>query len=168
VDSLLLSLHLEGDARRDAFRAARQRVQEASAGQHTMAGEICLLSPDHPLDRTLSPEEVPVSTTRDTFCWLLDRGQQIPLKVGLNRIGRFTDNDIVINNATVSRRHCAIVVHSNLVCEIHDVASKNGTIVNGTKIDRPSRLQDGDIISLSEHRLTFVKPEAESTSKGEG
>ena len=77
--------------------------------------------------KTLAPGEVPVKQA-GVHCWLLDRGRQIPLKVGLNSVGRLPDNDIVIDDATVSRRHCAIVVHSDLTIEIHDVASKNGTL----------------------------------------
>src|SRR5262245_56946551 len=105
--------------------------------------------------RTLAPGDVPVKPG-GTHCWLLDRGRQVPLKVGLNSIGRLPDNDVVIDDATVSRRHCAIVVHSDLTIEIHDVASKNGTTVNGHKILGPTRLRDNDEIGLSDHKLTFL------------
>jgi hypothetical protein len=155
VDPRLLSIHLEGNPRRDAFRAARGRVEHA-AGGHTMAGELRLpLGADHPEMKTLAPAEVPVKPA-GTHCWLLDRGRQVPLKVGLNSIGRLPDNDVVIDDATVSRRHCAVVVHSDLTAELHDVASKNGTTVNGRKIQGPTRLHDGDEIGLSDHRLTFL------------
>jgi pSer/pThr/pTyr-binding forkhead associated (FHA) protein len=40
-------------------------------------------------------------------------------------------------------------------CELHDVASKNGTLLNGKKIPGPSRLQSGDQITLCGRRLTF-------------
>ncbi|MBO0701122.1 MAG: FHA domain-containing protein [Zavarzinella sp.] len=105
--------------------------------------------------KTLAPADVPVKAG-GTHCWLLDRGRQVPLKVGLNSIGRLPDNDIVIDDATVSRRHCAVVVHSDLTVELHDVASKNGTTINGRKIQGPTRLHDGDEIGLSEHRLQFL------------
>jgi pSer/pThr/pTyr-binding forkhead associated (FHA) protein len=94
---------------------------------------------------------------------LLDRGRQVALKVGLNSIGRLPDNDVVIDDATVSRRHCAIVVHSDLTTEIHDVASKNGTTVNGQKIAGPTRLRDGDEIGLSDRQLTFLMFSGEAT-----
>jgi hypothetical protein len=155
LDPRLLSVHLEGNPRRDAFRAARGRVENA-AGGHTLAGDVRLpLGSEHRELKTLAPHEVPVKSA-GTQCWLLDRGKQVPLKVGLNSIGRLPDNDVVIDDATVSRRHCAILVHSDLTTEVHDVASKNGTTVNGQKIHGPTRLRDGDEIGLSEHRLTFV------------
>lgn len=155
MDQRLLSVHLEGNPRRDAFRAARGRV-EFAAGGHTLAGEIRLpLGSENREMKTLAPSEVPVKEG-GTHCWLLDRGRQVALKVGLNSIGRLPDNDVVIDDATVSRRHCAIVVHSDLTIEVHDVASKNGTTVNGKKIQGSFRLRDGDEIGLSERHLTFL------------
>jgi hypothetical protein len=163
VDPRLLSIHLEGNTRRDAFRAARGRVENA-AGGHTLAGEVRLALGSEARDyKTLAPGEVPVKTA-GTHCWLLDRGKQVPLKVGLNSIGRLPDNDVVIDDATVSRRHCAIVVHSDLTIELHDVASKNGTTINGKKIGGPTRLRDGDEIGLSEHVLTFLLFSGQATS----
>jgi hypothetical protein len=148
-------VHLEGNPRREAFRAARGRVEHA-AGGHTIAGEVRIpLGSEARELKTLAPSDVPVKAA-GTHCWLLDRGRQVALKVGLNSVGRLPDNDVVIDDATVSRRHCAIVVHSDLTIEIHDVASKNGTTVNGRKIQGPTRLRDGDEIGLSDRNLTFI------------
>ncbi|HEX3149596.1 MAG TPA: FHA domain-containing protein [Gemmataceae bacterium] len=155
MDPRLLSIHLEGNPRRDAFRQARARVEHV-AGGHTLAGDVRLpLGSEAKALKTLAPGEVPVKPG-GTHCWLLDRGKQIPLKVGLNSVGRLPDNDVVIDDATVSRRHCAIVVHSDLTIEVHDVASKNGTLVNGKKISGPTRLRDNDDIGLSDRHLTFL------------
>jgi len=163
LDPRLLSVHLEGNPRREAFRQARARVENAGGG-HTVAGEIRLpLGSEAKLLKTLAPGDVPVKAG-GTQCWLLDRGKQIPLKVGLNSVGRLPDNDVVIDDATVSRRHCAIVVHSDLTIEVHDVASKNGTTVNGAKINGPTRLRDGDEIGLSERRLTFLMFSGQATN----
>ena len=163
MDPRLLSIHLEGNPRRDAFRQARARVEHV-AGGHTIAGEVRLpLGSEAKLLKTLAPGEVPVKSG-GTQCWLLDRGKQIPLKIGLNSVGRLPDNDVVIDDATVSRRHCAIVVHSDLTIEVHDVASKNGTTVNGAKINGPTRLRDGDEIGLSDRRLTFLMFSGQATN----
>ena len=64
-------------------------------------------------------------------------------KVGLNTVGRMPDNDVVVQDAYVSRRHCAIVVHTGDRCEVHDIASKNGTYLNGHKISGPTRRPPG-------------------------
>ena len=167
MDPRLLSIHLEGNPRRDAFRAARGRVEHA-AGGHTIAGEVRMPLGSEAKDlKTLAPSDVPVKQA-GTHCWLLDRGRQVALKVGLNSVGRLPDNDVVIDDATVSRRHCAIVVHSDLTIEIHDVASKNGTTVNGHKINGPTRLRDGDEIGLSERHLTFLMFSGQPTGAHSG
>jgi FHA domain len=149
-------VHLEGNPRRDAFRAARHRVENA-AGCNTIAGEVRIpMGIDGPAFQTLAPGEVPVKPATNSICWVVDRGKLYPLKVGLNSVGRLPDNDVMIEDPTVSRRHCAIMVHSDLSCELHDIASKNGTLVNGSKLKGPTRLKDGDEICLSEHRITFT------------
>jgi pSer/pThr/pTyr-binding forkhead associated (FHA) protein len=152
----MLSVHLEGNPRRDAFRAARHRLENA-AGSHTIAGEIrALSSPSESKEQmTMAPGEVPLKANGGVPCWIIDRGIKIPLKIGMNSVGRLPDNDITIDDPTVSRRHCAIMVHSDLTCELHDVASKNGTLLNGRKMQGPARLRDGDELCLSEHRITF-------------
>lgn len=152
TDPRLQSIHLESAPRRDDFRRARSRVQGA-LGSHTLAGDIRQVQNADGL--TYVPGSSP-SGPPNGICWLLDHGRQIPLKVGLNSIGRLPDNDVVIDDATVSRRHCAIVVHSDLSVELHDVASKNGTTINGHKMGGPARLKDGDEITLCERRITFV------------
>jgi hypothetical protein len=154
VDPRLLSVHLEGNPRRDAFRSARRCV-EGVAGSHTIAGDVRVSFSGELDNRTIAPSDLPVKPG-GTHCWVLDRGKQLALNIGLNSVGRLPDNDIVIDDATVSRRHCAIVVHSDLVVEIHDIASKNGTIVNGNKLQGPARLADGDEIGLSDRKLTFI------------
>lgn len=76
------------------------------------------------------------------------------LKYGKNCIGRFQNNDIIIDSKTISRSHCCIVVHSDEKMEIFDTASKNGTRVNGRKIQK-CKLTPGDVITLA-HCYTFI------------
>jgi pSer/pThr/pTyr-binding forkhead associated (FHA) protein len=63
---------------------------------------------------------------------------------------------VVLADPYVSRRHVAIVVHAHGGCELHDVASKNGTLINGHGISGPTRLNSGDHIRLSDHLLIFL------------
>jgi hypothetical protein len=79
-----------------------------------------------------------------------------PLKTGLNTIGRLPDNDIVFEEDTVSRRHCAILVHAWGGCELHDTASRNGTFLNGQPFWRPIPLASGDQIRLCRRLLHLV------------
>lgn len=145
------SIHLEGLPRRDQFRAARAQL-EAGCGQLTLAGDLGMLSDRDPGDgATLA---FTVDTSRSYF--VQDGERLYPLQVGVNSVGRLPDNSVVIRDECVSRRHCAIVIHRNGVCELHDVASKNGTVLNGKKIHGPSRLHPGDKIALCSRNITFL------------
>src|SRR5581483_9812419 len=88
--------------------------------------------------------------------WLLDRESVYPLKIGLNTIGRAPENDVVLKDAFVSRRHCAILVHAGDGCELHDTASKNGTFLNGRKLAGPTPLNPGDEIRMCDCQLVFL------------
>ncbi|MBA4189607.1 MAG: hypothetical protein C0467_16600 [Planctomycetaceae bacterium] len=165
-DPRLLSMHLEGQPRRDLFRAARQAIQ-AACGDQTLAGDLRMLAEDEHLDApTIAVPPTAKSTAAGRFAFYIKDGSNVyPLHFGLNSVGRLPDNDVVIRDECVSRRHCAVVVHHDLRCEIHDVASKNGTLLNGKKIPGPTKLQSGDQIILCGRRLSFHITElAESAS----
>jgi hypothetical protein len=155
-DPRLHSLHLEGQPRRDTFRAAREALQNA-CGSQTIAGDLRLLSDERLGASTLAaPAGAPGVAVTGRFAFYLKDGTNVfPLHVGMNSVGRLPDNDVVVRDECVSRRHCAIVIHSDLRCELHDVASKNGTLLNGKKIPSPTKLQSGDTITLCNRRLTF-------------
>jgi pSer/pThr/pTyr-binding forkhead associated (FHA) protein len=87
---------------------------------------------------------------------LVDRQRSYPLQVGANTIGRLPDNDVVVEDADVSRRHCAILIHASQRCEVHDTASKNGTFVNGRRIFAPTDLKAGDEIQMCTRRLVLL------------
>ena len=157
-DPRLHSLHLEGQPRRDQFRAARQAIQ-AACGSQTLAGDLKLLDEEERLNAptvAAPPGGVPGSSVAGRFTFYLKDGTNVyPLHLGLNSVGRLPDNDVVVRDECVSRRHCAVVIHHDLRCELHDVASKNGTLLNGKKIPGPTKLQSGDQITLCGRRLTF-------------
>ncbi|HEX5434416.1 MAG TPA: adenylate/guanylate cyclase domain-containing protein [Candidatus Angelobacter sp.] len=73
-------------------------------------------------------------------------------------IGRGTANDLVLNDASVSRFHAVIKVHDHTV-SIADRGSTNGIIRNGEKIDEESELQNGDVIQVGQYALRLEKLE---------
>lgn len=155
-DPRLQSLHLEGQPRRDQFRAARQAIQ-AACGSHTLVSDPARPPvPDDRLDAvTLAPPGESNGLAARFAFYLKDNGNVYPLHLGMNSVGRLPDNDVVIRDECVSRRHCAVVVHSDLRCEVYDVASKNGTLVNGKRIGGPTKIQSGDQLLLCNHKLSF-------------
>ena len=153
-DGQLPSIHLEGTPRRRDYRAARDRLHGA-CGDFTLAGH----PDDLPLGHVaLEPGAVTLIGPPAThFAYFLSDGsKEHPLNVGINTVGRLSTNTVAIPDEHVSRRHCAIVIHQDGRIELHDVASKNGTLLNGQRIPAPSPLRAGDVITLCTRRITFV------------
>jgi cell division protein FtsL len=68
-------------------------------------------------------------------------------------IGRDENNDLVLLNDSVSRRHAKVVFNGGAF-EIQDLGSSNKVIVNGVFIERTT-LKNGDIIGLGEVVIYF-------------
>ncbi len=77
-------------------------------------------------------------------------------------IGRTNDNDIVLENRGVSRKH-AMIEFNNNAAVIIDNESLNGTFVNSRKVTEEV-LRDDDVIMIGKYSLVYHK---ESTQKGE-
>jgi FHA domain/zinc-ribbon domain len=70
-------------------------------------------------------------------------------------IGRSPDNDIFLDDVTVSRKH-AVLAHDGADFRIEDLGSLNGTFVNRRRIDSATRLQSGDEVQIGKYRLSFI------------
>ncbi len=70
------------------------------------------------------------------------------------QLGREIDNDIVLEQAHISRRH-AVIIWRNERFEISDLGSINGTYVNDELITQAQALHDGDIIRLDTVELGY-------------
>ena len=73
---------------------------------------------------------------------------------GSVKIGRATDNDIVIPDVLASRHH-ATLVPTLTGTEILDNRSINGTFVNGSRVER-ALLRDGDTVTIGNVDLVFT------------
>lgn len=153
-DPRLNSVHLE-PPRRLLFRQARDVLLNARGYQTVAAeeekGDDSAQGSPHTM--VLNPGAKPPEGVK---FWLVDKEFLYPLKVGLNTIGRAPENDVVVPDAYVSRRHCAILVHAGDGCELHDIASKNGTFLNGRKLTGPTPLSLGDEIRMCDRQLVFM------------
>jgi pSer/pThr/pTyr-binding forkhead associated (FHA) protein len=161
ADSRLNSVHLDPPRRQD-FRQARDALLNARGNQTITAEKQGFASPD---EHNTAIQNLGNLAPPDVQFVLMDRDYIYPLKVGLNTIGRMPDNDVVLQDPYVSRRHCAVLVHSSHHCELHDIASKNGTYINGQKLLGPTPLNSGDEIRMCNRNLIFlnksdVRPEA--------
>jgi pSer/pThr/pTyr-binding forkhead associated (FHA) protein len=66
-------------------------------------------------------------------------------------IGRARRADFVVDAALVSKLHCRLEADS-LTIEVIDLASTNGTFVNGARVER-ARLGAGDLLRLGRVEL---------------
>jgi sigma-B regulation protein RsbU (phosphoserine phosphatase) len=72
-------------------------------------------------------------------------------------IGRAQSNDATIADPNCSSRH-ATIERTGAGFVIRDAGSKNGTFVNGRRIDCPVGLSPGDEITLGSTTMTFDRP----------
>jgi DNA-binding SARP family transcriptional activator len=88
------------------------------------------------------------------FAELRDKDGQRHRLQGSTRIGRRTDNDIVLDHDDVSRYH-AVVIDTGSSFVISDLRSTNGVHVCGRRIRSAATLADGDQIRIGGHEFTF-------------
>jgi DNA-binding winged helix-turn-helix (wHTH) protein len=84
------------------------------------------------------------SAVRCTVRWA---GGNSTLPEGEHVIGRDPAADVVIDSATVSRRHARLVV-SAAGATVEDLQSKNGTFVNGERVVGIVPVSDSDVLKV--------------------
>ena len=82
--------------------------------------------------------------------------REIPLNKDRVTIGRKPQNDIQIENLAVSGEHARIVTILK-DSFLEDLGSTNGTLVNGTRIERAERLRFGDELAIGRIAMRIEK-----------
>lgn len=78
-----------------------------------------------------------------------------PLSARTVRIGRAADNDLVVDDLVVSRRHAELRAHPDGTYEIVDLGSHNGTFLNGAPVAR-AIVTPGDIVGVGHSAFCLV------------
>src|SRR4051794_39982532 len=68
-----------------------------------------------------------------------------PLTGGRVRLGRGSDNDVVLSDVSVSRYHAEILREGEDGWSVHDLKSTNGVEVNGVPVEK-APLRPGDLL----------------------
>jgi len=79
------------------------------------------------------------------------RGKEIIARRGIIRVGTSEDNDLVINDDSVSRRHLELRLRGDEIRAV-DLRSTNGTTINGVKI-KEAIVEAGAIIKVGDTEL---------------
>ena len=80
-----------------------------------------------------------------------------PIRESLS-VGRDRYSDIRLDYNFISKNHF-IIEEDRSEYYLRDLGSKNGTYVNGTKIDDEVILEDGDVIEVNDIKFVFVNRE---------
>jgi len=76
-------------------------------------------------------------------------------------VGRASDNELALNDASVSKIHSALVMNQQGTLLVADTGSTNGTFINGRRIaygeSRP--IEDGDVVGFGDVEVRFRKVE---------
>ncbi len=86
------------------------------------------------------------------------------LSPGVTLLGRAEDNDLVLTDIGVSRRHARIVVHAKSAV-IEDMGSGNGTYFRGRRVQR-QQVEDGDEVLVDPFVLSFRLHRLDSEDDG--
>jgi serine phosphatase RsbU (regulator of sigma subunit) len=90
--------------------------------------------------------------------------ERFPLAKERVTIGRSRDSDIFLPDQWLSRHH-AEILRKDVNFFLHDLGSKNGTLLNGEPVHGDRRLRHGDVITLGEHVLTFSVEDIDDDSQ---
>ncbi|HID85757.1 MAG TPA: DUF2662 domain-containing protein [Anaerolineae bacterium] len=130
----------------EALRRNRLRVEAQLADAAAMVLEGPLQ-----LTQALRVEEIREAAAKRFV--LLIEGREIPLNRPRLALGRSLDNDVILEDRSISRHHALLVRRYGRYI-LRDLGSANGTTVNGQPISE-CVLRDGDVIALGEVELIF-------------
>jgi nitrogen-specific signal transduction histidine kinase len=83
-----------------------------------------------------------------------DAGHIFALTKEITTIGRHSDNDIALNDATASRFHAQILCNDQ-TCRIRDLNSTHGTFVNNRRAEPELELTPNDLIRIGATEMRF-------------
>jgi pSer/pThr/pTyr-binding forkhead associated (FHA) protein len=81
-------------------------------------------------------------------------GSTYLLEQSVTTIGRSPENDVFLDDVTVSRKHAVIDRREDGTFFVRDVGSLNGTYVNGEQVEQTT-LASGDEVQIGMFKLVF-------------
>lgn len=89
---------------------------------------------------------------------LLEGGRVVRLEQPILNVGRQRDNQVVLDDPTISRHHAQIRLRFGHYT-LFDLGSTTGTLINGQRV-REAMLRSGDIIVIGNKTLIYVEEPA--------
>jgi DNA-binding winged helix-turn-helix (wHTH) protein len=94
--------------------------------------------------------------------WIRRGGIDVPLAFGESVLGRSPEATIRFRSTQASRRQARILVTAGGAV-LEDLGSRNGTSLNGRRLQGAARLRDGDQIVIGDEVLVFCAAELGTT-----
>ncbi len=94
-----------------------------------------------------------------------DEANEVPLALipGGKRlsVGRVSDNELSLNDASVSKIHAALTMNLQGTLLVADTGSTNGTFINGRRISygEARQIEEGDVVGFGDVEVRFRKSE---------
>ena len=149
---------MRGDAVDQAPKSSPENQKDLTATIH-LSSLRSVSDPVLSLLEKASPEEREVLSSLQIGSGMLialsgpSRGARFLIDRDSFSIGRAQENDIFLDDVTVSRKHATITRNEGkFFCE--DLGSLNGTYLNGSVVDR-GELVDGSELQIGKFRLHF-------------
>ncbi len=137
------------DAAVAEIEAGDDPVSGADLAQDSDYGHTMVYSPDREIPRELASRGAALGPR----ALLVGLGRRTVVEGDRFVIGRSRDNDFVVDDANISRRHAELRSTGD-GWEVVDLGSTNGIKVNGERTGR-ARLQGGEELTFGVTKLTF-------------
>jgi len=130
------------------FEEELRQADEAKRAQHLKAPHLSPFEKIPPVQLTAR-----ISTG--------DKITEVPLELvpGGKRlsIGRVSDNELALNDASVSKIHAALTMNPQGTLLVADTGSTNGTYINGRRISygEARQIDDGDVVGFGDVEVRF-------------
>jgi pSer/pThr/pTyr-binding forkhead associated (FHA) protein len=74
-------------------------------------------------------------------------------------VGRGRDNELCVNDGSVSKIHAALVMNREGTLLVSDTGSTNGTYINGRRIGygEARQIEEGDVVGFGDVEVRFQK-----------
>ncbi|MER5685886.1 FHA domain-containing protein [Streptomyces sp. NPDC002205] len=140
-----------------------KRIHESGVGPgsvirfgHPADGPCAVLVGQAPPTPALHPADRPSAVSMPAATGTFRQPTTVrPRPVHTVRIGRSADNDLVVDDLTVSHRHAELRAHPDGTYEIVDLGSHNGTYLNGQLVGR-APVAAGDIVGIGHSEFSLV------------
>ncbi|MFB7217980.1 FHA domain-containing protein [Streptomyces sp. NPDC056227] len=140
-----------------------RRIHESGVGPgsvirfgHPADGPCAVLVGQEPPAPALHPADRPSTVSMPAATVTFRQPTTVrPRPVHTVRIGRSADNDLVVDDLTVSHRHAELRAHPDGTYEIVDLGSHNGTYLNGQLVGR-APVAAGDIVGIGHSEFSLV------------